>query len=108
MNNTYNRILNLVVNERLEEGKKLDALKKGAKKAMLPIAATAALAVGAHKAHKVHTNPERGMTADQVDVHRKQQSLRKDIGIARELDTLRKSVGEPRGKGIWGIGGKKK
>ena len=48
------------------------------------------------------------MTADQVDVHRNQQSLRKDIGIVRELDTLRKSVGVPRGNGIWGLGGKKK
>jgi hypothetical protein len=32
MNNTYNRILDLVVNERLEEGKKLDAVKAGVKK----------------------------------------------------------------------------
>jgi len=42
MNNTYNRMLILVVNERLEEGKKLNAIKK----AILPIATAGALVVG--------------------------------------------------------------
>ena len=96
MNNTYNRMLTLVVNERLEEGKKLDAIKKGAKKVILPIAATAALAVGANKAHEVHTNPERGMTADQVDVHRTNKSAeegRKAYELSRKL---RNMVGGPK------------
>ena len=47
MNNTYNRILDLVVNERLEEGKKWDTVKKHAGKAFL----AGALTVGAGTGH---------------------------------------------------------
>jgi hypothetical protein len=68
MNNTYNRMLILVVNERLEEGKRWDAVKAKAKKAILPIALVGALGAGARAtAQSSDTGPVHKQTTQQVD-----------------------------------------
>lgn len=72
MNNTYNRLLTLVVNERLEEGKKLDAVKHAGKIVLGGAALTAAMGLASNKlASKPDPNAEssRALTHIQSKTH---------------------------------------